>query len=73
MPKIELRTSYTPGHFVTTTPSGNILLNRNSASASYFSWSNPIIYEFKDIFQENDWYFDGKKLKLIVFHQADTV
>ena len=25
MPKIEPRTSYTPGHFVTTTPSGNIL------------------------------------------------
>ena len=25
MPKIEPRTSYTPGHFVTTTSSGNIL------------------------------------------------
>lgn len=25
MPKIEPRTSYTPGHFVSTTPSGNIL------------------------------------------------
>ena len=38
--------------------------------ALYFkSWSSPIKHEFKDIFQENDCGFEGKKPHVNAFHR----